>query len=109
MLDMMVAHYPEGIIGVALALESIAAAHADETRDGLLANSKIEGIGRALTFIHEHSASVEGDHIEGARARMNVLSDAVTRSAAFFYANGALAMFEGTMRFLQDRFESSKN
>lgn len=105
MLDMMVAHYPEGIIGVALALESIAAAHADETHDSLLASSQIEGIEKAVSFIHEHSASVEGDHILGARARMDVLSDPVTRSAAFFYANGALAMFEGTMRYLQDRFE----
>jgi len=60
-----------------------------------------------VTFIHEHSASVEGDHIMGARARTDALRDPGARSAAFFYATSALAMYEGMIRFLHERFERS--
>jgi hypothetical protein len=102
--SLMHATYPEGIIGFGLALETLASLSSDEMREGLLARRTIPEIGSAVAFLEAHSATVEGEHSMGASAIADALSDPVARSAASFFADHALALYEGIVRYNSERF-----
>lgn len=103
-VDVMLSRFAEGVVGVALALETIASLHTDEIRRGLLGSGTIPGIEGAVAFLSAHSGEVETGHLAAGRRRGDLLADPQARSAAFFYANAALAMYEGIVHHLDARF-----
>lgn len=97
-------HQPKSILGIAFALESLAALHADEIRLALLAKSRIEGIQRSVQFLAAHCAEVEDDHRSHAAARIEGLSDATEQAAVHHLASLALDMYEGLAFYLGRKF-----
>lgn len=104
LVDGMLARYPEGVVGVALALETIAALHAERIRDALLDRAEVVAIEQAVTFLSAHRGEVERGHAEQGRRRAALLTTPEARSAATFYADAALALFEGIADALAERF-----
>lgn len=102
--DVMIARHPQGLLGVAMTLEGLAVRHSDTKRKNLIANSGIEGIAKAVSFLKAHSAAVEERHALAGREQVDALEDVGGRNATFFYANAALSLFEGLVHFLNERF-----
>jgi hypothetical protein len=107
LIDTVLARSPAGIIGVALALETLAGLSTDTIREALVASRAIPSIGSAVTFLAAHSADVEDGHAEAGVRRADSLVTPHERSAAFFCANAALALFEGMAHYLSEVFASS--
>jgi hypothetical protein len=99
------ARCPEGIIGVAYALETIAGLMTDEIRRNLLAKSGIQNIDKALVFLAAHSAEIEDGHASAGKLRIESLETPFERSAAFFGANAALTLFESVAHYLSELSE----
>lgn len=97
-------HQPKSILGVAFALESVAALHADEIRHALLSRSRIEGVQRAVQFFAAHCAEVEDGHRSCAAARINELRNPSEEAAVHHFASLALDMYEGLAFYLSRRF-----
>lgn len=102
--DVFMVRHPKAALGVAFALETISSLHADRIRDGLLNNSRIEGIERATTFLRAHRAEVEEDHRSSAMARIDALNKAEEVSAIYAMAGVALNMHEGIAFYLAQSF-----
>ncbi|MGE0709804.1 MAG: hypothetical protein AB7N76_24725 [Planctomycetota bacterium] len=100
--DVFMTRHAKAAVGAAVALETISALHADAIRAGLLANSRIEGIQRATTFLKAHRAEVEQDHCESAAERIERLEDPHLRSAVFTLGTLVLNMYEGIAFFLAE-------
>jgi hypothetical protein len=107
-VDTMLARFPAGVIGVALALETIATLQLDEMRRSLVERAEIPGIASAVSFIGAHSAEVEDGHAMAGRARAAALVSPEERSSVFFYGNAALALFEGIAHYLGERFSKTR-
>lgn len=107
-VDAMIARFPTGIIGVALALETIATMVAEVYRDALVAGGRIEGIENAVSFLSAHTSEVEDGHTAAGRMRAEALTFPHDRSATFFFANAALGMYEGIFHFLDELFPAEK-
>ncbi|RMG18928.1 MAG: hypothetical protein D6731_00980 [Planctomycetota bacterium] len=100
MLDYWLRRQPLAALGVALALETLAALQSDVIYEEMKARSGIPGVERSLRFFRAHRAEVEVEHSSAAAVMLDRLEDPAARSAAFFLANAALAMFEGTAHYL---------
>ncbi|MCO5167776.1 MAG: iron-containing redox enzyme family protein [Planctomycetes bacterium] len=101
-LDTLLARFPEGIVGFAVTLETIASLHADRTRHGLL--ERDPSLAGAVSFLEAHRAEVEEAHGAEGAAQLDALSGARARSSAFFYASAALTLYEGIVWYLHERF-----
>lgn len=99
-------HQPKAVLGVAFALESMAALHADEIRQALLERSRIEGVQRALQFFAAHCAEVEDGHRSAAAARIGEIHDPAEEAAVHHFASLALDMYEGLAFYLSRRFSA---
>lgn len=104
LVDVMLSRYPQGVVGVALALERLASLQSDEIRDALLVQRPFADLDDAIHFLAAHSAEVELAHGEAGQQRAALLNGPVARNAAFFYANAALSLYEGIAHFLAERF-----
>jgi hypothetical protein len=101
-IDTVLARTPAGIIGVALALETLAGLSTDTIREALLAARSIPAIDAAVTFLAAHSAEVEDGHAGAGIVRADSLTAPHDRSAAFFCAHAALSLFEGMAHYLSE-------
>ena len=106
-LDLTITRYPEGVVGIALALESLAALHMDLIRDGLLGSGSIFGIENAISFVAAHCSAVESQHQAQGIERSLLLDDPASRTAALFFADAALANFEGIARFVAEQLPAA--
>ncbi|HZU96355.1 MAG TPA: hypothetical protein VFF73_06680, partial [Planctomycetota bacterium] len=107
-LDAVLVNCPAGVIGIALALETIASNEADVVHAGLLATRRIEGIDRAVSFLAAHTSELESDHTSAGRMRCQALGSSFDRNAAFFVAGASLAMYEGIYQFLAEEFQAAR-
>jgi len=101
-LDTLLARFPEGIVGFGVALEMVAARHADRIRLSLLeGDSSLE---RAVAFLVAHRSEVESAHGANGTAQLDLLRGTRARSAAFYCAGAALTLYEGIAWYLHERF-----
>ncbi len=107
LIDLMLARYPQGVVGVALALETLATLQVQEIFDGLLRARQILAIEQAVSFVAAHTPAVEERHQAAGIERAGLLQGAVERSAAYFYADAAISLYVGIARFLDERFSAA--
>jgi hypothetical protein len=99
LVDVMLKHNPEGLLGVAIGLETLATLESNDIRHNLIRTSGIPNVEQAVSFLVTHSAEVESRHSDAAAAHADVLEDPAARSAVFYYANVALSHFETLAHF----------
>ncbi len=105
LLDTMHARFPEGIIGVGLALQNLAILESDEIRAGLIERSGIPGIEGAVVFLKGHSGEVEAWHAEEDAKSVSWIHTAKERAAILFFADLSLALFEGIAFYLNEKHD----
>jgi thiaminase len=106
MTDLMLARYPQGLLGFAVALESFALLHTDEIRKNTIAQGQILLVENAVAFLAAHSGENEAAHTKVGRESVDLLIDPVERAAALFYAQVGIAMFEGIAQYLTECFDA---
>ncbi len=104
-LDTLLARFPEGIVGFGVALEMIAARHADRIRLALL--ERDPSFENAVAFLEAHRSEVESHHGSNGAAQIDRLRGTRARSAAFYFAAAALALYEGIVWYLHERFSGA--
>lgn len=103
MTDVMLARYPVGLLGFAVAMESFALLQTDEIRAHLLERGEILLIDEAVRFLAAHSSANEAEHTQVGRRHVDLLVTPEERAAALFFGHMGVALFEGIVQFLDQR------
>ncbi len=101
--DLLLARYPVGLLGFAVAMETYAILQTDEIRENLLRRGEILQVEEAVRFLAAHSSANEAAHTEVGREHVDLLVTPEERAAALFFASMGIALFEGIVQFLDQR------